>query len=90
MAIADVFEALTAGDRPYKKAMKLSLALSILGRMSKDGKVDADLFEVFIRDGVYLQYAQTFLDPEQLDDVDLSTLPGLNAIDNATPRRADG
>jgi HD-GYP domain-containing protein (c-di-GMP phosphodiesterase class II) len=77
MAIADVFEALTAGDRPYKKAMKLSMALSILGRMSEDGKVDPDLFEVFIRDGVYLQYAHTFLDPAQLDEVDLNRLPGI-------------
>jgi hypothetical protein len=90
MAIADVFEALTAADRPYKKAMKLSLALNILGRMSEDGKVDPDLFEIFIRDGVYLQYARTFLDPEQLDDVDLSTIPGFKAIATAASGCTDG
>jgi len=90
MAIADVFEALTATDRPYKKAMKLSLALNILGHMSEDGKVDPDLFEIFIRDGVYLQYAQTFLDPEQLDDVDLSDIPGFKAIATVDSGRTDG
>ncbi len=76
MAIADVFEALTAGDRPYKKAMRLSQALQILGRMCEQGKVDRDLFQVFVRDGVYLRYAQTFLDPEQIDEVDLKRIPG--------------
>jgi HD-GYP domain-containing protein (c-di-GMP phosphodiesterase class II) len=90
MAIADVFEALTAGDRPYKKAMKLSLALNILGRMSEDGKVDPDLFQVFVRDGVYLQYAHTFLDPEQVDDVDVSTIPGFNIDDAGTLGHTNG
>jgi response regulator RpfG family c-di-GMP phosphodiesterase len=78
MAIADVFEALTAGDRPYKKEMKLSVAPSILGRMSETGKVDSDLFEVFVRDGVYLGYAHIFLDPEQFEEVDLNALSGIN------------
>lgn len=76
MAIADVFEALTAGDRPYKKAMKLSQALSILGSMCEQGKIDPDLFQVFIRDRVYQRYADTFLDPEQIDTVDVDALPG--------------
>lgn len=79
MAIADVFEALTAGDRPYKKAMKLSQALTILGRMCEENKVDPDLFQVFIREGVYMRYAQTFLDPEQIDEVDLGAIPGYTA-----------
>ena len=82
MAIADVFEALTAGDRPYKKAMKLSQALSILGRMCEQGKIDPDLFQVFIRNRVYQRYADTFLDPEQIDKVDVDALPGYVA---ATP-----
>lgn len=76
MAIADVFEALTAGDRPYKKAMKLSQALTILGRMCEGGKIDPDLFQVFIRERVYLRYAETFLDPEQIDEVDHAAIPG--------------
>ena len=90
MAIADVFEALTAGDRPYKKAMKLSLALNILGQMSEEGKVDPELFQVFVRDGVYLQYAHTFLDPEQVDEVDLSAIPGFNMDDAGTLGHANG
>lgn len=90
MAIADVFEALTAGDRPYKKAMKLSIALNILGRMSEEGKVDPDLFQVFVRDGVYLQYAHTFLDPKQVDEVDLSTIPGFDIDDAGMPGHANG
>ena len=76
MGIADIFEALTAGDRPYKKAMTLSTALTILGRMKEDNHVDPDLFDVFIRQGVYLRYAETFLEPSQIDDVDLSSIPG--------------
>ena len=79
MAIADVFEALTAGDRPYKKAMPLSQALTILGRMAEGGKIDPDLFRVFIDRQVYLDYARTFLDPEQLDAVDVASLPGYGA-----------
>jgi hypothetical protein len=85
MAIADVFEALTAGDRPYKKAMKLSQALSILGRMCEQGKIDPDLFQVFIRERVYQRYADTFLDPEQIDAVDVNALPGYAAAPADTP-----
>lgn len=76
MGIADVFEALTAGDRPYKKAMKLSEALRILGRMKLKNHVDPDLFDVFIREKVYLDYANRFLDPDQIDHVDHSQIPG--------------
>jgi HD-GYP domain-containing protein (c-di-GMP phosphodiesterase class II) len=85
MAIADVFEALTAGDRPYKKAMKLSQALSILGRMCEQGKIDPDLFQVFIRERVYQRYADTFLDPEQIDVVDVNALPGYAPAPADTP-----
>jgi HD-GYP domain-containing protein (c-di-GMP phosphodiesterase class II) len=70
MGIADIFEALTARDRPYKEGMKLSQAVSILARFAQNGHIDPDLFEVFVRDGVYLKYAQTFLDPKQIDPVD--------------------
>ncbi len=76
MGIADVFEALTAGDRPYKKAMKLSQALRILGNMKVDQHVDPDLFDVFIREKIYLRYARRFLEPEQIDEVDLTQIPG--------------
>jgi HD-GYP domain-containing protein (c-di-GMP phosphodiesterase class II) len=71
MGIADIFEALTARDRPYKQGMKLSQAVSILARISPTTAIlTRDLFEVFVRDGVYLKYAQTFLDPKQIDPVD--------------------
>ncbi len=76
MGIADIFEALTADDRPYKKAMKLSMALGILGRMAVDGHIDPDLFNVFLNEGVHMVYARKFLNPEQIDPVDLSKIPG--------------
>ena len=76
MAIADIFEALTASDRPYKKGKKLSECLKIMGRMKKDQHIDPDIFEVFIRERVYLDYAEEFLDPEQIDEIDESLIPG--------------
>ena len=62
MAIADVFEALTASDRPYKPPMKLSWVLSIMGNMAATGHVDPDLYDVFVQKKVYMQYAQQFWD----------------------------
>jgi HD-GYP domain-containing protein (c-di-GMP phosphodiesterase class II) len=88
MGIADVFEALTAGDRPYKKAMKLSQSLHILGRMCVDGHIDPDLFDVFIHEKVYLAYAKRFLPPEQIDEVDVTTLPGYRALIDGEERSA--
>ncbi|MFN9129967.1 MAG: HD domain-containing phosphohydrolase [bacterium] len=76
MAIADVFEALTAKDRPYKAGKTLTEALTILGRMRINGHIDPDLFDVFLREKVYLRYAEQFLDPEQIDDVDTAAIPG--------------
>jgi hypothetical protein len=76
MGIADIFEALTAKDRPYKKGKTLTESLTILGKFKLGGHVDPDLFDVFVREKVYLEYAQQFLSPEQIDDVDLSQIPG--------------
>jgi HD-GYP domain-containing protein (c-di-GMP phosphodiesterase class II) len=76
MGIADIFEALTAKDRPYKPGKTLSESLGILGRMRQGGHVDPDLFDVFVRDKIYLRYAREFLDPEQIDEVDESAIPG--------------
>jgi HD-GYP domain-containing protein (c-di-GMP phosphodiesterase class II) len=76
MGIADIFEALTAKDRPYKKGKTLSESLEILGRMKLNQHVDPDLFDVFVRRKVYLRYAEKFLDPEQIDAVDESRIPG--------------
>jgi HD-GYP domain-containing protein (c-di-GMP phosphodiesterase class II) len=72
MAIADIFEALTASDRPYKKAKKLSESLKIMSFMNKDQHIDPDLFELFLTKDVWKEYADTFLDPEQIDEVDIS------------------
>ena len=76
MGIADIFEALTARDRPYKKGKTLSESLQILGNFAKNGHVDPDLFDVFVRQKVYLKYAEMFLNPEQIDAVDESKIPG--------------
>ncbi len=78
MAIADVFEALTAGDRPYKKAFTLSQALAILGKMRLDNHIDPDLFDVFIRERVWLDYAKRFLPSSQIDEVDMAKVPGFS------------
>jgi HD-GYP domain-containing protein (c-di-GMP phosphodiesterase class II) len=67
MGIADIFEALTAADRPYKKAMPISQALTILGHMKEEGHIDPDLFDIFVREKVYLRYAERFLKSEQID-----------------------
>ncbi|MDP2785262.1 MAG: HD domain-containing phosphohydrolase, partial [Sulfurimicrobium sp.] len=76
MAVADIFEALTAKDRPYKEGKKLSDALMILGRMKLDQHIDPDLFDIFIRNQVYLQYAKDYLEPHQIDAVDVGKIPG--------------
>ncbi len=76
VAIADVFEALTAKDRPYKPGKSLSESLQILGRMAQERHVDPALFDVFVREKVYLDYAKQFLDPAQIDAVDEAMLPG--------------
>ncbi len=76
MGIADIFEALTANDRPYKKGKTLTEALTILGKFKENGHIDPDLFDVFVREKVYLSYAQQFLDAEYIDTVDESRIPG--------------
>ena len=76
MAIADIFEALTAKDRPYKPAKALSESLEILGNFRLNGHIDPDLFDVFVRERVYLKFAETFLDPEQIDAIDHAKIPG--------------
>ena len=71
MAIADIFEALTARDRPYKKGKTLSQAMRILGFMKNDAHIDVDLFDIFVKEKIYMKYAEGFLDPEQIDDVQI-------------------
>ena len=76
MGIADIFEALTAKDRPYKKGKTLTESLSILGKMKLGQHVDPDLFDVFMWERVYEAYAKLYMAPEQIDNVDLSKVPG--------------
>lgn len=76
MAIADIFEALTAGDRPYKKGKTLSEAVKILSFFKKDGHIDPDLFDLLLTSGVYRQYAERYLKPEQIDEVDVKAYLG--------------
>jgi len=76
MGIADIFEALTAKDRPYKRGKTLSESLDILGRFRLNGHIDPDLFDIFVRKKIYLRYAEMFLDKEQIDVVDESRIPG--------------
>jgi HD-GYP domain-containing protein (c-di-GMP phosphodiesterase class II) len=86
MAIADIFEALTAADRPYKKAKTLTESLGILAVMARDGHIDPPLFELFLTSGIYLEYAKHFLMPAQLDTVDISSyleIAGLAATQSA-------
>lgn len=76
MAIADIFEALTAADRPYKKAKPLSESIRIMSKMRDNQHIDPDLFDLFLESGTYLQYAQQFLAPEQIDEVDIKQYLG--------------
>jgi HD-GYP domain-containing protein (c-di-GMP phosphodiesterase class II)/HAMP domain-containing protein len=76
MAIADIFEALTAADRPYKKAKSLSESIKIMNFMKKDQHIDPDLFDLFLQSGVYLDYAKQFLAVAQIDEVDISEYLG--------------
>lgn len=76
MGVADIFEALTSKDRPYKKAKSLSETLNILGNMKLNQHIDEDVFDLFIREKIYLQYAEMFLDPEQIDAIDESNIIG--------------
>ena len=72
MMIADIFEALTARDRPYKARKKLSECIDIMAHMSRDRHIDPDLFELFLNSGVYREYADIFLLEEQIDEIDIA------------------
>ena len=71
LVIADIFEALTAGDRPYKKAKPVSVAIDIMHKMALDEHLDMDLFLLFLESGVCLEYAKKFMPEEQVDQVDI-------------------
>ena len=79
MGIADIFEALSASDRPYKKGKTLTECMKILGFMKKDQHVDPDIFDVFVKEKLYLKYAEAFLPDNQIDEVDPAQIPGYEA-----------
>jgi len=74
MGIADIFEALTAADRPYKKAKTISTSLAIMKNMKDSNHIDPDIFDVFIREEIYLEYAKKFLKEYQIDSVNVDKL----------------
>ena len=74
--ILGVRNALPASDRPYKKAKTLSESIKILWLFKKDRHIDAELFDLFLRSGVYRRYAERFLKPEQIDEVDIAPYLG--------------
>ncbi|MGE8362135.1 HD domain-containing phosphohydrolase [Pseudomonas sp.] len=74
MAIADIFEALTAVDRPYKKGKRLSESLEIMAGMCRGAHIDPELFGLFIRAQIYRQYAERFMKVEQIDSVDEASI----------------
>ena len=77
MAIADIYEALTAADRPYKDGKKLSMAMRIMGFMKNDYHIDEDLFEIFVKSGVYKKYAEDYVANIQIDEVDEKSVLGV-------------
>jgi HD-GYP domain-containing protein (c-di-GMP phosphodiesterase class II) len=74
MALADIFEALSAADRPYKSAKPVSECLKIMSGMAKNNHLDSDLFAIFVRSKVYEAYILNFADPKQLDEFDMEAL----------------
>ena len=72
LVISDIFEALTAADRPYKKAKPISVAIDIMHKMALDEHLDIELFRLFLTSETHIRYAETYLKPEQIDSVDLS------------------
>ena len=74
IAIADVFEGLTAADRPYKKGYLLSKAMNILRGMAIDNEIDSDLFNLFIKQKIYLKYAENSIESSQIDEIDENKL----------------
>lgn len=72
MVIADIFEALTAVDRPYKRPKMLSECIAILADMRDKGQIDGDLFDLLLSSGVYIEYGRKYLQPDQCDAVDIT------------------
>ncbi len=68
LAVADIFEALIAVDRPYRPGKTLSESMLILGFMAKDGHLDSDICNLVVESGIITQYAREKLSYWQRDD----------------------
>jgi HD-GYP domain-containing protein (c-di-GMP phosphodiesterase class II) len=77
LAVADIFEALTASDRPYKTAKTLSESLNIMGYMVKEGHLDKDLVNFFLDSGLYKEYADRFMNKEYIDEVNIDSIKAI-------------
>ena len=89
LGFADVFEALTAKDRPYKEGLKLSEVMRILARMTRSGQLDRNIFNIFIEEEVFLRYAKQYLDPKQIDQTDFRHLQSNDGAPTATAEPTD-
>lgn len=72
MVIADIFEALTASDRPYKNAKTLSESVAILADMKQSNHIDPNLFDLFLTSGLHMEFGRRFLHASQIDQVDIN------------------
>ncbi len=81
MTLADIFEALTASDRPYKPPKTLSESLAIMAGMVRNQHIDAQVFSIFLRGGVWRDYAERFLPVAQRDAVDLDAIERLLTVE---------
>jgi HD-GYP domain-containing protein (c-di-GMP phosphodiesterase class II) len=89
MAIADVFEALTARDRPYKPGIPLSRTMEIMGKMKQENHLDPVLFDFFVQSRVYQEYAERFLPPDLIDEVDEAALLAIEPNPYSLPPEED-
>jgi len=67
LAIADIFEALSAKDRPYKNPISLSQTIKILEQMGKNGLLDKNIIKIFFNSATHLEYAKKHLSESQID-----------------------
>ncbi|MDD2547633.1 MAG: phosphohydrolase, partial [Burkholderiaceae bacterium] len=86
MALSDIFEALTARDRPYKRAKTLSESLGLMAVMARDHHIDAELFRFFLHSQVWREYADRFLPAEQHDAVDVAAIAQVSGSPEFLPR----
>lgn len=77
MSIVDVFEALTAADRPYKAPKTLDESFRIMAQMCSKQHLDTELFRYFLHSGLWRTFADGFMKPEQCGEVDVAAIEKL-------------